>query len=173
MLDETHRQAYEVQQCFRKAVSREPSSALQCVGYPFIIEQEIPCDECGGSGFDPGSIDPWGPESCPACHGAKTQKITRNYLAEAFRNAANPESTRPVERLHLVAIVQYCREAVRAVVGLPEVLERPKAHAPHKSSSRHSRSRFQSQKVTQIERRKKNVDISPQRTRSRKRATAD
>ncbi len=155
-----------------KPVARLLETANPEILMPYIMQVEVNCDECGGSGFDPGGIDPWGPESCPACHGAKAQKITRNYLAEAFRIAANPESTRPVERQHLVAVVQYCREAVSAVVGLPEVLERPQTHAQHKNSSTQSRSRLQSKEVTQIERRKKNVDISPQPTRSRKRTTS-
>ena len=137
----------------------------------YITEVDVDCDDCGGSGFDPGGIDPWGPDMCPKCHGAKTQTISRNYLAEAFRIAANPESTRPVERAHLVAIVQYCREAVSAIVGLPEIYERPKTAEPT-TSSRHSRSRSQSHTVTHIKRRKRNVDISPQRARSRKRAAA-
>jgi hypothetical protein len=88
---------------------------------PYILEVEVNCDECGGSGFDPGGIDPWGPEPCPACRGAKTQRITRNFLGEAFQIAANPDSTRPVERQHLVAVIQHCREAVSALVILPEV----------------------------------------------------
>jgi hypothetical protein len=88
---------------------------------PYVLEIEVNCDECGGSGFDPGGIDPWESEPCLACQGAKTQKITRNYLAEAFQIAVNPESTRPVERQHLVAVIQHCREAVSALVSLPEV----------------------------------------------------
>lgn len=88
---------------------------------PYILEVEVNCDECGGSGFDPGGIDPWGPEVCPACHGAKTQRIIRNYLAEAFQIAANPENTRPVERQHLIAVIHHCRQAVSALVSLPEV----------------------------------------------------
>ena len=88
---------------------------------PYVMEVEVNCDQCGGSGFDPGAIDPWGPEPCPTCHGAKTQRITRNYLAEAFQIAANPESTRPVERQHLVAVIQHCREAVSTLVSLPAV----------------------------------------------------
>ena len=79
------------------------------------------CEECGGSGVDPGGIDPWGPEVCPKCQGAKTQTIVRNYLAEAFQIAGNPDSIRTVERLHLVAVIQHCREAVRAIMSLPEV----------------------------------------------------
>lgn len=130
------------------------------------MEVDTDCQECGGSGFDPAGIDPWGPESCPACHGARTQKITRNYLAEAFRIAANPESTRAVERQHLVVIVQYCREAVSAVVGLPEVPEHARTRPALKRSVRRSRSRSQSHTVTQIARRKTNVDISPQWVRS-------
>jgi len=87
----------------------------------YVMAIEINCEECGGSGFDPGGIDPWGPEVCPKCRGAKTQIITRNYLAEAFQIAANPDSTRPIERQHLVAVIQHCREAVSALVSLPEV----------------------------------------------------
>lgn len=87
----------------------------------YIVEVEINCEECGGSGFDPGGVDPWGPEPCPKCQGAKKQRITRNYLAEAFQIAANPESVRQVERAHLVAVIHHCRETVRAVMSLPEV----------------------------------------------------
>jgi DnaJ-class molecular chaperone len=88
---------------------------------PHIVEIELNCDECGGSGFDPGAIDPWGPEVCPRCHGAKTEMISRNYLAEAFQIAANPDSARQIERQHLVAVIQHCRQAVSALVSLPEV----------------------------------------------------
>jgi hypothetical protein len=88
---------------------------------PHIIEVEVNCDDCGGSGFDPGGIDPWGPEECPRCHGRKTQTIIRNYLAEAFQIAANPDSQRQIERQHLVAVIQHCRQAVSALVSLPEV----------------------------------------------------
>lgn len=130
---------------------------------PYMIDVELPCDECGGSGFDPGGIDPWGPEPCPACRGAGTQRITKNYLAEALRIAANPECSLPVERAHLVAIVHYCRQAVSAVVSLPEVPKRAHAQAVFRRSSRHSRSRRRSHEVTQIKRRTTNVDISPQR----------
>jgi len=78
----------------------------------YTVQINADCDECGGSGYDRGGLDPWGPEPCPRCHGAKTQTITRNYLAEAFQIAANPDSLRPVERVHLVAILQHCRQAV-------------------------------------------------------------
>jgi len=87
----------------------------------YVVEVEVNCDECGGSGFDPGGIDPWGPEPCRVCRGERKQRIRRNYLAEAFQIAANPESVRPVERQHLIAIIQHCREAVSALVSLPEI----------------------------------------------------
>lgn len=87
----------------------------------YIVEVEINCEECGGSGFDPGGVDPWGPEVCPRCHGGKKQTITRNYLAEAFQIAANPESIRQIEREHLAAVIHHCRETVRALMSLPEV----------------------------------------------------
>ena len=94
----------------------------QVAGEPsYIVQVQVNCEECGGSGFDPGGIDPWGPETCPVCHGARTLRIVRNYLAEAFQIAANPNSTRQVERQHLVAIVQHCREMVIASIGLADV----------------------------------------------------
>jgi hypothetical protein len=104
-----------------KPAREAPETAQPETHPPYVLEVEVNCDECGGSGFDPGGLDPWGPEPCPACRGAKTRWITRNYLAEAFQIAANPESTRPVERQHLVAVIQHCRQAVSAVVSLPEV----------------------------------------------------
>jgi hypothetical protein len=88
---------------------------------PYILEANADCDHCGGSGFDPGGIDPWGPEVCSRCHGTKTQTIIRNYLAEAFQIAANPDGKRQIERQHLVAVIQHCRQAVSALVSLPEV----------------------------------------------------
>lgn len=88
---------------------------------PYSREVEVNCDECGGSGLDPGAIDPWGPEVCPRCRGAKTETITRNYLAEAFQIAANADNQRQIERQHLVAVIQHCRQAVSALVSLPEV----------------------------------------------------
>jgi hypothetical protein len=89
----------------------------------YVAEVEVNCEECGGSGYDPGSLDPWGPEVCSVCHGAKTQTITRNYLAEAFQIAGYPECLRPIERVHLIAIIQHCRQAVSALMSLPEFPE--------------------------------------------------
>lgn len=137
------------------------------IHHPYILEFELACDECGGSGFDQGGIDPWGTEPCPACHGAGTQRITKNYLAEALRIAASPECLVPVERAHLVAIVQYCRQAVSAAMGLPEVPEPARTQPVLKRSVRHRRAdAARTHRVTQIKRRKRNVEISPQRTRS-------
>jgi len=104
-----------------KPVARASDPARPDLLARYIIEVDAPCEECGGSGFDPGGLDPWGPVPCPVCAGAKTQRITRNYLAEAFRIAANPDSACPIERRHLTAVIQHCREAVGALVSLPEV----------------------------------------------------
>jgi len=130
---------------------------------PYILEVEANCEECGGSGVDPGSLDPWGPEPCPVCRGAKTQRIVRNYLAEALRIAGNPECTMPVERAHLVAIVQYCRQVVSAAMcrtKIPALKHEP----VFSKASRYSRRANRTRKVIQFTRRKRNVDISPQRT---------
>ena len=132
---------------------------------PLVVDVELPCDECGGSGFDPGGIDPWGPEPCPVCHGAGTQKITKNYLAEAFRIIGNPHCAVPVERAHLVAIVQYCRQLISAVVALPEVPKQAQVQARLQSLQIDSRAKVaHTHAVTHIKRRKRDVDIRPQRT---------
>src|SRR5579862_6471348 len=80
---------------------------------PYAEQVTIECDDCGGSGRDPGTLDNFlnGSEPvCPSCKGLCTQTVTRNYLSEALAIAANPDSTRPVERVHLVAIVRFARE---------------------------------------------------------------
>jgi hypothetical protein len=132
---------------------------------PYIVEGEVDGDECGGSGFDPGGIDPWGPEPCPACHGWGTQRVTKNYLAEAFRIVGNPKCIMPAERAHLVAIVQYCRQVVSAAVSSPRGPERDQDRTDLKSSPRHRRVKAAHRyPVIPFRRRKRNVDISPQRT---------
>ncbi len=150
------------------ATSIKPSSVrdISQTAAPFVIEQEIPCEDCGGTGRDIGGLDPWDGGACPRCAGSGRETVIRNYLAEGFQIVANPENTRPVERAHLVAIVQYCRQVVSAVAGLPEVSKRSQTKARRSSSSWLSRGRLQSDEVTQIKRRKRNVAISPQRARS-------
>jgi hypothetical protein len=141
-----------------------PDNSLAQSLPPYIVEVEVSCEECGGSGFDPGGVDPWGPEPCAVCCGAKTQRITRNLLAEAFQIASNPESQRPVERQHLVVIIQHCRELVSALVVLPE-LTGPR-------SGNHAEPRGSAKPMTHFKRRKHETTFSPQRARSRKRAAA-
>ena len=128
---------------------------------PYSMEREVACEECGGSGFDPGGVDPWGPEPCPVCRGAKTLRIVRNFLAEAFQIAANPDSTRPVERQHLIAIIHHCRELVSALVALPDVARESPAEP-----------RGSAKPITHFRRRKHEITFRPQRARSRKRAPA-
>lgn len=44
----------------------------------------------------------------------------RNYLAEAFKIVASAESTLPIEREHLIAVVKQCRDIVSGWLSLPE-----------------------------------------------------
>jgi hypothetical protein len=81
-----------------------------------LTEVEIPCDECGGSGVDPGGLNAYGPEDCPVCHGSKRQTITRNYLSEAFAITSG-QSDRPIERKHLTALDAYSRQLMNAYAG--------------------------------------------------------
>jgi hypothetical protein len=57
---------------------------------PHVLEIEVNCDECGGSGFDPGGIDPWGPDVCQLCYRAKTQRITRNLRGRSLPDRRQP-----------------------------------------------------------------------------------
>jgi hypothetical protein len=144
----------------RKGVATAPAQTLP----PYIVEVEVNCEECGGSGFDPGGVDPWGPEPCVVCRGSKTQRTVRNFLAEAFQIAAKPESSRQVERQHLVAIIHHCRELVSALVILPEVA-RGRSDDPAEPYG-------SAKPITHFKRRKHEITFSPQRVRSRKRAAA-
>ena len=42
-------------------------------------EFELDCDECAATGIDPGGLNPYEPEECPACHGAKRMTIATVY----------------------------------------------------------------------------------------------
>lgn len=111
-----------------RRLKRNASSALipSVSGDPLAPYKEtvtIPCQECGGDGRDPGALesDVFNEPPCPRCKGSKFETVTRNYLSEAFAIVSNPDSTRPVERKHLVAITQYAREHVSALMKLPVV----------------------------------------------------
>jgi hypothetical protein len=88
---------------------------------PFSDFVEIDCQGCGGRGYDPGSVNPQEAEDCTACHGSGKETILRNYLAEAFRIAANPQANLQLERAHLVALTAYARQTVNALMSAQEV----------------------------------------------------
>jgi hypothetical protein len=83
---------------------------------PFMAEIEIDCEECGGSGVDPGGLNAYEPEDCRVCYGSKRQTITRNYLSEAWA-ITRGDSSRPIERLHLAALDAYSRQVLNAYAG--------------------------------------------------------
>jgi len=83
-----------------------------------MVEQD--CEDCGGSGRDPGALNLWDAEACATCQGAGVQTVERNYLAEAFRIAAG-ESHQAGGPEHVKAVVEHCRELVSAALTLPEV----------------------------------------------------
>jgi hypothetical protein len=65
-------------------------------------------------------LNPWDAEQCATCHGAGTQLVERNYLAEAFRIAAG-DFLVPPKPEHVKAIVEHCRKLASAALTLPEV----------------------------------------------------
>lgn len=87
---------------------------------PFVVKFEGACEDCGGSGYDCGSLNPVEPEECPGCHGSGKQIIVRNYLAEAFRIAAGRSATCPQQE-HLQAVIQHCRSIVGALMALSQI----------------------------------------------------
>ena len=78
---------------------------------PFTAEVKIDCEECGGTGVDPGGLNAYEPEDCRVCHGAKRMTITRNDLWEAFAITSG-QSDRPIERQHLTAMDAYSRQVL-------------------------------------------------------------
>jgi len=88
---------------------------------PFSDLVEIDCQDCGGSGYDPGGVNAQEAEDCSACHGSGKETIIRNYLSEAFRIAANPQSKLQLERAHLVALTAFARQTVSALMSVEEV----------------------------------------------------
>lgn len=88
---------------------------------PFSDLVEIDCQGCGGRGYDPGSVNPQEAENCPSCHGSGKETILRNYLAEAFRIAANPQANLQLDRAHLVALIAYARQTVNALMSIQEI----------------------------------------------------
>jgi len=87
----------------------------------FIRTVEQACEDCGGSGRNEGSPDPWDTSDCSKCGGSGSEIVSRNYLAEALAIAQNPESARVIEREHLVVIIQYARQFVSTAMSLPAV----------------------------------------------------
>jgi len=85
----------------------EPATAKP----PYIVVEEIECQDCGGSGSDSGALDPEG-EICSHCMGRGVETVQRNYLQEAFALIANPQSQRVPERGHLVALAQFAHRQV-------------------------------------------------------------
>jgi hypothetical protein len=87
---------------------------------PFMAKVEEKCEECGGSGYDCGSLSLIDPEECPTCHGSSKQIVVRNYLAEALRIAAG-KSSMVAQREHLQAVIQHCRSLVGALMAIAEI----------------------------------------------------
>ncbi len=81
-----------------------------------MVKVQEKCEECGGNGYDCGSLGPIEPEECPACHGSGKQIVVRNYLAEALRIAAG-KSSMLAQREHLQAVIQHRHSLVGAVMA--------------------------------------------------------
>lgn len=56
-------------------LSKKPAASASELGIP-VPEgmREVACQACGGKGWDPGSLDPFG-ELCPDCKGSKVELI--------------------------------------------------------------------------------------------------
>ena len=87
---------------------------------PHLVEVAEECEECGGSGYDCGSLSPIEPEDCPVCQGSGKQIVIHNYLAEALRIAAG-NSAMLTKREHLQAVIQHCRSLVGALMAIAEI----------------------------------------------------
>jgi hypothetical protein len=117
--DTSSQLAYKLAEQWEQPLNEDEFDALEQLeashteSAPFIAEFEIDCEECGGSGVDPGGLNAHEPEDCRVCHGAKRVTITRNYLGEAFAISSG-QSARPIERQHLTALDAYSRQVMSA-----------------------------------------------------------
>jgi hypothetical protein len=111
-------------------IPRKPAQSIKPTPPPPPVGTEqfcrvvpMPCDGCGGSGRSEVNwdADPWDAPPCEVCGGTTVQLIARNYLSEALAIAANPDSTRPVEREHLICLLIWARQFVSASLMLPDV----------------------------------------------------
>jgi hypothetical protein len=110
-------------------IPRKPAQSTQPTPLPpptgtemFIRSCDTECEDCYGTGRDfyhPGH--PQDASDCAACGGIGRRIVTRNYLSESFAIAANPESTRTIEREHLICLIQYARMFVSAAISMPDV----------------------------------------------------
>jgi hypothetical protein len=87
---------------------------------PSLVEVQEECEECGGCGYDCGSLSAIDPEECPACYGSGKQMTVHNYLAEAIRIAGG-NSAMLAQREHLQAIIQHCRSLVAALMAIADI----------------------------------------------------
>ena len=87
---------------------------------PFVVRVEGACEDCGGSGYNPGSLHPMEPEECRRCHGSGKQIVVRNYLAEALRIATGNSPIVPQPE-HLQAIIEHCRGLVAALMIIADI----------------------------------------------------
>lgn len=64
------------------AVLPKPMATARELGQPVPDDMvEMQCDACGGTGWDPGSLDPFG-EYCPTCQGSKVEYVSLKKLIE-------------------------------------------------------------------------------------------
>lgn len=96
----------------------KPMATATSINDPYTVEVEQDCSDCGGSGYDTGGHDPFG-EMCTSCQGTGVERVPRNFLVEALRVAASQDANVILERRHIVAIVQYARQAVSVFASLP------------------------------------------------------
>ena len=108
-----------MEKCSLKGRSRTPVYS-QGPGPSFVVEVEQECDECGGRGYDLGSLGPTDAAECTSCQGSGRQTVKRDYLAEGLRIAAGNSSITP-KREHLEAVVQHCRSLVYAAMAITEL----------------------------------------------------
>ena len=75
------------------------------------------CPECGGTGLDPGGLSTTDRTDCQMCAGSGW--VLRDYLSEALRIVRGRERA-AVQREHLLAIIYYFGEVIRAMSSVSE-----------------------------------------------------
>jgi DnaJ-class molecular chaperone len=85
--------AHKLDEQWEQPVSEAEFDVIEQLEAETEVELSIECEDCGGSGRDPGSLNAFEPEDCPSCLGTGREMPMRR---PAGRQVANPSARQEV-----------------------------------------------------------------------------